>query len=108
MKRGYRALREAEQELDDAADWYARKRQGLDERLFETYEEAIELALSMPRAGSMIADLPVDCEVRRFKLKTFPYYAVVALIDDELILVAFAHQRRKPGYWMPRLAHVTR
>ena len=66
MKRGYRALREAEQELDDAADWYARKRQGLDERLFETYEEAIELALSMPRTGSMIADLPVDCEVRRF------------------------------------------
>jgi hypothetical protein len=38
----------------------------------------------------------LDLEVRRFFLERFPYTRVVACMADELIVIAIAHQQRRP------------
>jgi hypothetical protein len=37
----------------------------------------------------------------------FPYAVYIAYLPLELVVVAVAHQHRKPGYWRKRLARVT-
>jgi len=38
------------------------------------------------------------------RLARFPYRLIVAVLDDErLLLLALAHDHRRPGYWLPRL-----
>jgi len=44
--------------------------------------------------------LPV---VRSRKVDVFPYRVVYFVRGDELMLVAFAHQRRRPQYWAERI-----
>jgi hypothetical protein len=41
--------------------------------------------------------------VRRQILKRFPYMVVFACRDEELVVVAVSHTRRKPLYWLNRL-----
>jgi hypothetical protein len=35
--------------------------------------------------------------------KVFPYGTVYFVRDDEVIVVAYAHERRRRGYWRDRL-----
>lgn len=41
--------------------------------------------------------------IRRRKVGVFPYRVVYFVRDDELLIVAFAHQSRRPGYWKQRI-----
>ena len=41
----------------------------------------------------------VDREYRRLVLERFPYIIVFTYDEVEVRIVAFAHGRRKPGYW---------
>jgi hypothetical protein len=41
--------------------------------------------------------------VKRLLLKRFPYDIVVRELPEEIIVVAVAHQSRRPGYWQDRL-----
>jgi hypothetical protein len=42
-------------------------------------------------------------DVRRFILPKFPYSIVFLELPTEVRIVAVAHARRKPGYWLERL-----
>jgi hypothetical protein len=55
-----------------------------------------------------VRGLPVRYEVRRFLLGRFPYAVYIAYLPLELLIVAVAHQHRKPGYWRKRLAKAKR
>lgn len=44
--------------------------------------------------------LPV---VRSRDVDMFPYRVVYFVRDGELVIVAFAHQSRRPGYWRERV-----
>ena len=37
------------------------------------------------------------------RLLRYPYVVVYAVADDEIRVVAFAHERQLPGYWADRL-----
>lgn len=39
--------------------------------------------------------------IRRLTLRRFPFSLVYLVEADVIQVIAFAHQRRKPGYWMP-------
>ena len=39
---------------------------------------------------------------RRFPLHGYPYNLIYRLTPETLIVVALAHQRRRPGYWAGR------
>jgi toxin ParE1/3/4 len=39
---------------------------------------------------------------RRIGVRGFPYHLAYRLTDDEVQVLAVAHDRRRPDYWIPR------
>lgn len=42
-------------------------------------------------------------EVHRRSVSEFPHRVLYYLRGGEVVIVAYAHERRRPGYWMHRL-----
>jgi plasmid stabilization system protein ParE len=93
-----RLLEPAQAELDEAITWYAAQAPGLgDAFLIETLK-TIKLIEQFPEAWH-----PLTPQSRRCRLKRFPYSVVYTLDGDEILVLAVAHQHRKPNYWRSRL-----
>jgi plasmid stabilization system protein ParE len=93
-----RLLESAQAELDDAIAWYASQAPGLgDAFLIETLK-TLKLIEQYPKAWH-----PLTQQVRRCRLRRFPYSVVYAQEGSDLLVLAVAHQHRKPGYWGARL-----
>jgi toxin ParE1/3/4 len=50
-----------------------------------------------PELGMRIAG-----DTRRYPLHDYPYHLIYRLVSGAIIVVALAHQRRRPGYWAGR------
>jgi len=93
-----RLLESAQAELDDAIAWYASQAPGLgDAFLIETLK-TLKLIEQYPKAWH-----PLTQQVRRCRLRRFPYSVIYAQEGSDLLVLAVAHQHRKPGYWRTRL-----
>ena len=96
-------LEEAFEEASEAAAWYEKECEGLGYDFFEAVEAAFDiiedkvLPLSpMPSKVNLIG-------VKRLILKRFPFDIVVLERSTKTIIIAVAHQTRKPGYWRDRI-----
>jgi len=96
-------LDEAEDELIEAEKWYERQRPGLGREFRTAIDEGMERLLKAPLAASPIVNLPPSISARRVLVKRFPYSIVFIEHGEDLWVVAFAHHRRRPGYWRQRL-----
>lgn len=47
-----------------------------------------------------------DEPVRRCLLGRFPHGVLYVLLQDEVVILAIMHLKRKPGYWKQRLNSV--
>lgn len=94
MNRPVRFLGAARAELRRAADHYDRKRPGLGDELLAEVERAVLQLCAFPESGA-----PHHAKTRRLPLRRFPFLVIYRLQGEELVVVAVAHQRRKPGYW---------
>jgi plasmid stabilization system protein ParE len=92
---------EAEAELVDAASWYESHREGLGAAFLGAVEATVARIAEAPRVGSMVPSL-ADPDVRRRPVQRFPYHIVYMELPDHLRVLAIAHDRRRPGYWMGR------
>ena len=66
-------------------------------RLLETLK-VLNLVEKYPQAWH-----PLTPEIRRCRLKRFPYSVVYTLDATDILVLAVAHQHRKPGYWRNRI-----
>ena len=90
-------LEPAQAELDEAIAWYAEHAPGLgDAFLLETLK-AIQLIEQFPQAWH-----PLTPHIRRCRLRRFPYSVVYTQDGNDLLVLAIAHQHRKPDYWRNR------
>ena len=96
-------LDEAEEELIEAEKWYEKQRAGLGQEFRTAIDEGMERLLKAPLAASPIVNLPPSIGARRIFVKRFPYSIVFIEHGEDLWVVAFAHHRRRPGYWRERL-----
>ena len=96
-------LDEAEDELIEAQEWYETQHSGLGQEFRSAIDEAMERLIKAPLAASRIVNLPPSIGARRVLVKRFPYSIVFIINDEDLWVVAFAHQHRRPGYWRERL-----
>ena len=88
----------AEQELVDVASYYEEQNQGLGLDYLTEVEGAINLLMRYPAAGVVVRRF-----VRRLILPKFPYSLLYRVVDDDLIrILAIAHHKRKPVYWIGR------
>ena len=93
----------ADVELTESARWYEEAQPGLGDDFLDAASEAVELILEWPRVGSVIPGWNREPVVRSKAIERFPYRVLYYLTDTELMVVAFAHTRRKPGYWKDRV-----
>ena len=94
---------EAEQELLEAARWYEQRRPGLGLEFLAAIRAAVELIQRDPAGGSRVPGVKDEVPARRIVLRRFPYAVVFLELETEVRILAFAHARRRPGYWSGRL-----
>jgi len=96
---------EAVVELEAAAVWYERERDGYGERFVDEVEARVQRAAQFPGSGPrvLIAGLGSEFDVRRFPLNRFPYEVITAMVGEQRAVIAIAHMKRRPGYWRERL-----
>ena len=88
---------EARLEFLDGVTYYEAIERGLGNRFRQSVQAAVSLALSMPLAGS-----PYKHGTRRVFSNKFPFSIVYMVEENEIVIFAVAHFRRKPGYWKSR------
>ena len=88
---------EARLEFLDEIAYYEAIETGLGKRFLQSVEAAIALAVSLPFAGS-----PYKHGTRRVFTTKFPFSIVYRVGEDEIVIFAIAHFKRKPGYWKSR------
>ncbi|MGB5696173.1 MAG: type II toxin-antitoxin system RelE/ParE family toxin [Polyangiales bacterium] len=99
MKRTLRVSPEAEAELQSAAIWYEQKRRGLGIEFVAVVDRAFESILENPEACPVWrADRPY----RKYFLKRFPYVVFFDIDAAAVEIIAVAHAKRRPGYWLGR------
>lgn len=97
-----RYLPPAEAELFVAASYYEEQDSGLGLRFLDTVDRAAAWVVENPLASPVVLLRGVRTAVRRRRLQPFPY-AVLYVVEPDLLVVAIAHERRRPGYWMDRV-----
>lgn len=93
---------EADQELEEAALRYDEELPGLGQRFLDSVAFTLERIARFPRAGAPVPRVPPDVPARRAPVKGFPYHVVYLTATDSVRILAFAHYRRRPGYWSGR------
>jgi toxin ParE1/3/4 len=97
-------LDEAEDELIAAQRWYENQRAGLGQEFRKAIDEAMDRLAEAPLTASPIFNpLTQPIETRRMLVKRFPYSIIFVEYQEDLWVIAFAHNRRRPGYWRERL-----
>lgn len=98
-------LEAASLEFADAAAWYEERTTGLGERFLDELVDAFDLIERMPLAGSPWLFTGIPAGTRHVPLQTFRH-SVVYVTDPRVVVVAVAHARREPHYWIDRLSAV--
>jgi plasmid stabilization system protein ParE len=88
---------DADAELEEAALFYESRMAGLGRSFAAEVERTVALVREYPDAGSAVAP-----KRRQVLVARFPYSIVYRQDPDAIVIVAVAHQRRRPGYWRRR------
>ena len=90
-------------ELRGAAAWYE-ERAGLGADLFDKFDQAIDEIIRVPRTWVRWATAPPDMEIRRYFVRPYLYYIpYLVSANGDVFVMAFAHEKQRPGYWLERL-----
>jgi len=89
----------AKNELRAIVAWYEDKQPGLGGEFFAEVERTLELIERHPALGASVPRVPAERGTRRLPLRRFPYTVVYREGAVDIQVVAFAHNRRRPGYW---------
>jgi toxin ParE1/3/4 len=85
-------------ELELAAAFYAEQANAtLGLAFVAEFERAANFVATNPSIGSIFYQTR-----RRYVLRRFPYSIIYQVKTDELRILAVAHHRRKPGFWVGR------
>ncbi len=87
----------AENELNEAAAYYAHARPGLGEAFLSEVQHAVDALIATPLAGQA-----VDGDVRWWLVRRFPYSVFYRIREDHIRILAIGHQKRRPFYWRGR------
>ncbi|MEK6806194.1 MAG: type II toxin-antitoxin system RelE/ParE family toxin [Pseudomonadota bacterium] len=87
----------ARQELNEAIAFYESKSSGLGISLSEEVEAYVQKLDQFPLTGQRLRG-----PLRRMLLSRFPYQLIYRIERSQLIVLALAHQKQKPGYWQRR------
>jgi toxin ParE1/3/4 len=79
--------------------WYDRALIGLGGDFLQMVDRAIGRIERTPQSGSPAPGVE-DAAIHRASVRRFPYHVVYIVLPDRVQVLAVAHQRRRPQYWM--------
>jgi len=85
-----------------ASRWYDRGQTGLGSDFLHLVDRTLERINRTPQSGSTVPGVD-DTAVRRTSVRRFPYHVVYIVLPDRVQVLAVAHQRRRPRYWVDRI-----
>lgn len=88
---------DADRELNDAADYYDSESPGLGTLFLDQVDDGYQRILENPLAAAEI-----DPAIRRLVLAKFPFNLIHEVDGEAVLILAVAHQRRRPHYWRER------
>jgi plasmid stabilization system protein ParE len=88
----------ADAELFEAISYYDARADGLGDRFLAEVKSATRYIERYPEIAPVI-----DQGVRAKVLARFPYTLMYVAAEGELLIVAVAHQSRRPAYWADRV-----
>ena len=95
---GYRFLLPAEEEMTEASVFYETASAHLGADFLDDIDHVINLLRNYRMLGQQ-----VEKNFRRALLRHFPFSLIYAIETDAIVIVAVAHQSRRPGYWRDRV-----
>jgi len=95
---GYRFLLPAEEEMTEASVFYEAATSGLGADFLDEVQRVINILREHPELGQSVGR-----GLRRALLHTFPFSVIYSVEVNSILIVAVAHQRRRPNYWGNRI-----
>lgn len=77
--------------------WYAARSTSSSANFLHEIDDAIDAITGAPDRWSSYIE-----GTRRYVFRRFPFYIVYRERDDAIQILAVAHGRRRPGYWVAR------
>lgn len=96
-------LPEAQGESIKAAVWYEDCRQSLGDEFLADLQHAFDAIRAGTGSLARLETYSGPHDIRRVLLKRFPYAVVIVCRPNEIAVVAVAHTRRRPLYWLERI-----
>jgi toxin ParE1/3/4 len=90
-------LPEAEEDLSEAAAFLERRVAGLGDRLVAGVEDTLGRLAENPHVGSRLGP-----EVRKLRVRGFPYNLIYRILPSRVLVLAVAHHRRRSNFWRNR------
>jgi plasmid stabilization system protein ParE len=87
----------ARRDFDESFDWYAARSTRTAQRFVAAVDAALTTLADDPMRFASPDGMHHECPVKKF-----PFRIVYRLLDDEVLIVAVAHAKRRPGYWRDR------
>ena len=94
---------EATRELVEAARWYEEGQEGLGDDFIAEVTRVRTAVSEAPDRYAFIPDAPSSGARRAALRRRFPYHLVFVLRPRDVLVLAVAHDRREPTYWLGRL-----
>jgi len=91
-------LKVAEDELQDAFEYYEDQQKNLGYRFVDEVLNTIELIKFFPKGWT-----PFSQNTRRCLVKSFPYGVIYQIRKDLILVIAIANLHKKPNYWINRI-----
>ena len=82
----------------EAALFYEAATAGLGDDFLDDIQHAIDTVREHPEIG-----VAAGKGLHRVLIRRFPFTVIYAADPEQIVVVAIAHQRRRPGYWKGRM-----
>jgi hypothetical protein len=93
----------AADEAVEAAAWYEKERPGLGAEFQRAIDAALDLLEAEVVPLAVVPGVAGTQGAKRLFLRRFPYALIVRESAEDVLVVAFAHTAKRPGYWRNRL-----
>lgn len=96
---------EAVSEFDDAVLSYEDQARGIGLTLIDRAEQARAVRDQWPDAAPRFETASDGTVIRSKAIRGYPYRILYTVAADSILILAYAHERREPGYWLGRLSN---
>ena len=93
-----RFLNLTEQEIDEVVAWFDEQVEGKGTDFLDELDRVIRRVKAHP-----FASIQIEPDIRRCLFVRFPYSLIYGIEEQTIVVIAVAHHRRRPRYWVDRV-----